>query len=983
MHLNVTKYLIKWTAALVVLLAFASCQNDDFLRNDGYSSNEITVPFSSSDSHVVTRSTQSSQYENRINNLYLLLFNSETGEKVSGTYYTSEELYEASNGTDYNSGYLNLKIPHGISVRAYGVANIDGEVLSIYREELEYINQLEELKQLKVELVQRTIARGSSFTMFGTIEDQFGTPYLLNSQIGASKERYQLLLKRLDAKICFHISAVNGATFTPRDWAVKRVSTQRKIYPTSQSSNNADNRYFDTENMPFEEDGKGFSFYALENLQVPSQRIDERNPSEAYNYREKQYKYSFGESNKYGQTCVNGEFIYAPQQATYVVFTGELSYIDPQTNLETVADVKYTIHLGYQDKDPNDYAIIRNTEYHYYIRLKSAHNIELEVTTGVERQPGAEGHITKGKQNIEVDAHFNTQVLSFHYDDIDYVTWYIKTPFAEGYREDFHGKPNSGDSDWILFKLNRRDKLLDWYHRVVHDKFSKEMEEFPGSKHRHKPDAKIQHLMNYKKGKLMTANQLIRVLHYSKLHEQKDYRGNNYGHHYFDDNNEIVVTAYINENYYTKHPTKGHTSPTLWKDFVNQPERVFSFINSSKYSPDGNSSIKESFLTIRQQAIQTIYNTKNSNLISAWGTESIQETELLPYDTYPVYEDYHNRERHPSYSSSSNGRLNQLEINRERKSKDSQMNYWRTVIDYRDNSLKSSYKAIKYACLQRNRDENGDGIINDDEVKWYLTARDQLTDLWIGENSINQKAKLYNPQNGDKDAWYISSSVNDEVRGDRSSNPWLPGNSYEYWDNPWAIWAKEGSSISLASQLPYFTPRTEYNYRCVRNLGMDDTTHANDVPQDFIQVKGNTIKLPFLDKQSIRKYTQTAELPLHHERDSDNMPWTSFNVAPETSLYQGYRTFNWVQLQQLIDRGKSPCPTGYRVPNQRELAIMISRLPDRYEWNLENHFSRTAYSMNPIGGSKHGFSVIKRGEMLYLINSYFDKGGVRCVKDNN
>lgn len=58
-------------------------------------------------------------------------------------------------------------------------------------------------------------------------------------------------------------------------------------------------------------------------------------------------------------------------------------------------------------------------------------------------------------------------------------------------------------------------------------------------------------------------------------------------------------------------------------------------------------------------------------------------------------------------------------------------------------TLKSDYEAAKYKCLRMNRDNDGDGTIDENEVQWYLAAINQLTDLWIGEWSFDQRARLY------------------------------------------------------------------------------------------------------------------------------------------------------------------------------------------------------------------------------------------------
>ncbi len=959
----IIKYLKKWIMLNMILLLAFACQNSDFDSATDINNETVRISFNASYSDVATRSTQSSYYENRIENIFLFVFDSHNGQRIDSKYYDFESLFGSEAEGNYDNGTLDINIPRGQSVKIYGIANIDNNIVSIYREDLEEIQNVQDLSNLKVSLSQRTVSRGSAFVMSGTIEDKFNNPVVLNAESLKAYTKHNLVFKRLDSKVFFHVETLNDATFAPKYWKVKKVAT--KAYLTDSKSVSTDSRYyFDTEEYPFEDDGTGFSFYALENIQLPKKQVFDNE----YYKREVQYKHPIYGSTKPGQNVQNGDFVYAPTQATYVEFAGELKYTDTDTNRPVVADVKYTVHLGYKHQDVNDYSLTRNTEYHYYISLQSATSIEVEVKTGFEEQPGAEGHITKGEQTITVDAHYSSQILKFNYNDINHITWYVKTPFANGYREDFQYK--KGDSDWVLFRINRRNR--DYYGQ--YDYYSKEMEDFPGSsiEKMHRPNASIQELLDFRSNKLMTANQLVQVLHFSKLYEEKDYYGNNYSHSYFDENNEIIITAFINEYYYHEHPITGNRDAKLWKMFVNQPDRIITFLNHTGFSPDGNSSVVSSILSIRQQAIQTIYNTSSADLETAWGTERIQETENLPFALRPLHSGVSDKTI-KRYNSKSNGRKNQIEI-----LKSERVTSWSSVINYRTNTLEYNYNAIKYACMQRNRDENGDGRIDNEEVKWYLSSIDQLTDLWIGENSMDQNAKLFHHQYAEKDAWYLSSTVTQSFMG-KDLNTWYRS-QYDFWDNPWVLWAKEGSSTGLMENIPNAETTQKYNYRCVRNLGMDNDKDASKEPQDFVQVERNSIiKLPYLDRKSIRSYTQSSELPLHNERDADNMPWTAFEVHTKVQ-YGGY---NWPEMTQRIDRGQSPCPKGYRVPNQRELAIMVSRLKKDAKWSSDNHFSRTAYSMNPLGGTRYSFSVTSKGGLLYLINTENDRGSVRCVRDIN
>lgn len=56
-----------------------------------------------------------------------------------------------------------------------------------------------------------------------------------------------------------------------------------------------------------------------------------------------------------------------------------------------------------------------------------------------------------------------------------------------------------------------------------------------------------------------------------------------------------------------------------------------------------------------------------------------------------------------------------------------------------NDDLPSEYNYLQYSCLTRNRDNNGNGIIDADEIRWYMPAIKQLVGLWMGANGNNKK----------------------------------------------------------------------------------------------------------------------------------------------------------------------------------------------------------------------------------------------------
>ncbi len=52
-------------------------------------------------------------------------------------------------------------------------------------------------------------------------------------------------------------------------------------------------------------------------------------------------------------------------------------------------------------------------------------------------------------------------------------------------------------------------------------------------------------------------------------------------------------------------------------------------------------------------------------------------------------------------------------------------------------------ETLRYSCLTRNRDENGNGIIDAKEIKWYVASINQLASLYIGDQGLHSDAVLY------------------------------------------------------------------------------------------------------------------------------------------------------------------------------------------------------------------------------------------------
>lgn len=963
------KTIYKLIIATYILSFFASCSDELLNHQDTVEEGiptRISLHFETGNAQSLTRATSPEKDEYKVNNLYVFIFNAD-GSLASRVFFDYEHLnnkQEKGEGADKTTGNVTLQTVSGSGKTIWAIANINNSMRDITKEMLDGVSNLMTLKQQTASLQQETIARGTSFLMSGTTEEN-GTPTTIDIPAGEFNLTTPIVLKRVDAKITFNIKTKAGITFTPSEWKVVKASKTVSLLPgESDPETNADD-YFESSWAHYEGEGNNFgrtfSFYVAENRKEPKKDIPstELTAEQQYAKRELQEKTPDPEHPEYVK---NGAYVHANENSTYVIMKGNITY-DVNASQKLSADVIYTIHLGYVN-GANDFNTNRNTHYTYTVTINGAHNIEVEVDENKEIEPGTEGEVIVANNIITLDCHYGVEIINFHVDQIsDQLTWYVKTVFSEGMAE-----TTPQDFQWIKFRLN--DLNNGYYHDKVR-------QAYPGpATYTNEEIANLN--SQIKNDKLVNVEQLVELLKANKRTYETS--GNQRSGTLFDAGLNITFTAFIDENYYMQDPEGKVNTPYLWKHFVNQPERIMHILSRTKYSQDRESIKHTAVTSFIQKSIQTMYNVNIGNeLQSAWGTECVQETGKRPF-----WNKKHDSD--PDYKDSRNGLSNTRKL-----WKDASWSY----VDPATNQMKEEYNYARYNCMQRNRDLNGNGTIDPDEVRWYLAAIDQLTDLWIGENSFDAEARLFKGSTWEED-WYVSSTVPDRYQLYQSRWPLSPSIASQ-WDNPTVLWSSEGSSIGPMRDVPgYITETFEYgipvktydknhnltkafNYRCVRNLGT--SPDSDNIPQDFAKYEDGTISLEYLNEKSIRAYTQEAELPEHHERQADNLPWWNFEV--NTASSQLGTLANWIEIRNAINRGQSPCPSGWRVPNQRELALMLSRVGDDKGWTLEHHMSRTRFSMNPQGKYRHGFSVTKQAGILFLINNDNEKGGVRCVRDKS
>lgn len=293
----------------------------------------------------------------------------------------------------------------------------------------------------------------------------------------------------------------------------------------------------------------------------------------------------------------------------------------------------------------------------------------------------------------------------------------------------------------------------------------------------------------------------------------------------------VYTQAYVDEYFYNDKP---------YKDFVNTDDRILSFtIGSAKISADGHSTyIEGSGFTLQQKSIKTFY---KDNVGNPFGFESVEET---PAAAFTGDDDYPGTELQ-------NGLKNTWEIINTKTDKT-----WSRYVNIAQNGFTGATPPTSanimtttgtnpmFECLSRNRDLNGDGTIDEDEVRWYLPSVRQCIFAWCGKKSLPT-----------------------EISFETTNYATSTNLGFRIW------WALEGTAISSWANMV-----TNPMIRCVRNLGTNSTSgEVSDITswdQENYVVTVNGLK-----DETLRTNMQIGEYPEHENFDAASTLPKAFKIA--------------------------------------------------------------------------------------------------------
>ena len=700
---------------------------------------------------------------------------------------------------------------------------------------------------------------------------------------GDKDNKVAIKMKRAMAHITFNIAAnPSGAkgTFTPTSFRVYNIPTKsyltNGISETLLTTGVADVKYLNTalENIGTVQGGNySFNFYMPENVQEPG-------GSNTYKAREEWEGAS-------GASAENKTWTNAPAYSTFVVISGTYegnATVDKTEEHPVTANVEYTIHLGdfSGSGSMGNFSVERNYSYTYNVKVLGVDNIVVEAKREGGDQQGAEGSVydqNSTEYSYNLDAHYEQVYLEYNLSDIanslgqalsgadlddaiaNQLILIIQSEAMDYTHESTPDEPyttrnkrgtlspykiyadavrNGSEADAADAKAAVLDgagtgvkptKGFDYKWIEFLPQEGTDISEYPGIS-----SWAMEDLTGMENGDFYAGakgnNKMLDV--YDMIVEMGKAIKQIYGREkpssssiqITQNGNDYVArfTAFVNENYYLRHPLTGAEVNT-WSVMTNKIPREMIIAMSTQTSADGNSSYSKIHSYISQLAMQTFYNDRVSSL-NAFGIETYNETPLKWYYGTP----------RSTYGLTDNDGLVNQKILINANSSPS----WATYISYANNGWKSSVgtdrvnhkladdaysvQAAYSACMSRNRDLNGNRQIDENEIRWFLPSLNEYIRMGIGANAISSAAQLYM---GDK-----TSLVNPAENNPSSGYPYkyVSEGALYYTSseaNKRVYWAIEKGSYSSETADWYY--RLPLPIRCIRNLPASGSTSTTDI----------------------------------------------------------------------------------------------------------------------------------------------------------
>ena len=597
-----------------------------------------------------------------------------------------------------------------------------------------------------------------------------------------------ITLDRAFAHITFKIAKGN---FTPTSYKVYKIPTKSYLMNSQTSQLEEINYIYSASSVVdgVSDDSYTFDFYLPENIQPFAKELEGTPPVDATVYAKRDKWDKDGDHKPENKT-----WTYA-NDGTFVVisgtYTGTANIGEGSATNQVTGSVEYTIHLGDFSTSGSygDFSVKRNTSYTYNVSVTGVNNIIVEATTDDEKQPGAEGEIydnTNTLYTYNLDAHYEQVYLEYN---LSSIVESLKKQFPSGTTEDQINEAIGNQLRLVVqsdFMPNQRSSLSPYFIYVTGDlkkdealkeidykwiefwpQTSSTIAAYPGVSSWAREVLTDMENSDFYEGNATTNAQYLMDV-YDIIVEMGKAIKKIYNHETItigSENNRTVgqilisklgqnyvarFTAFVNEYFYLRNPLTGDKI-TNWNAMTNKIPREMIIAMSTATSSDGQSSYSKIHSYISQLSMQTFYNDAEDLTINGFGIETYNETPV----TYPFGSPF----SYSGYLSNTDGRENQKKLIG---FKDG-VTTWGTYITMKKNGWTQSIstdrtkrklngtdggdayfeKSAYSACLSRNRDLNGNGRIDENELRWYLPSINEYIRIGIGTNALSSEAKLY------------------------------------------------------------------------------------------------------------------------------------------------------------------------------------------------------------------------------------------------
>lgn len=953
-------------AAALTLCSLTSCVKENISAPDhGEGTVYLSLNvFSGGMDQVIVKSPwdPNDTNERAVENLRIYIFSKATGNLVGYKYFSKDDLTftddSSQPGYDRTATVSNIPTSTG-EVYIYAIANArtsqykvtDDAILDIDESNLSHLTRETFLSATCTRQLGSINPADNRFVMSGFANDgasviiaRKGTTQQAEITSPTDDDHKRVKLYKILSKNKITVKTEGNVTFKPEYMEIHNVP---RVYGLMRGNNVAPSGFETFDRIIWSENS--YQCYLPANVQTAT-----ASPA-SFNDREK---------NTYDDTGKK-TFDNAPANATYVVIHGKYQGGD------YAGDLSYTVHLGDFSHNMSDFSVAANSNYEYTLTIKGVNNFiaESKKETGKD-DPGSEGVVIfKGTDILEVDCHYEARVMKFSMSELNQIInvdkygyiLKIQTAFCETISMIVDGDGKIYDAAEFRTQSNPtvlttvgtdgmpvdKSKILisgdeadfDWVRFVKNTGATYSTPKYNVGclvQNSGTSTHSISDVCAYPgRANTQTIFEFLRDLYKAGKEQNSSY--------FNATGSSVYVTCFVDENYY---------ADKNWTEYVNksEPRRMY-FANELFVSEDGQSSFAKAKYVVSQKSIWTFY--KLDPTLKPFGLESVSEEKAQGVNVVSGT----NRLEEPW-----DGRASAISNNRNK--------------GFYASSTKSTgkqdiYKDAYKACMSRNRDEDGGGTINENEIKWYLASVDQYKGMWAGEEAFDADARLFKATESE---WTDLKTAFDSNGG--NNNGALKKWHYFTCSSADTFWAEEGCATG--------TDGSATMVRCIRTLasnseGLESAETYYSYKDDVVELKLNDVAL---------RTHQSGGFQTYFERGKDsNKLYKKFKIASANLTggpYSKTQVISTAKGSGFINASDDVCQkaAGYggswRVPNQRELSIMSA-----VNKNLTDLYSCTSFTGVQSGyykggtGNEYGF-VLAGTQMTVAISTTYN---VRCVMD--